>query len=244
MIDMSTAFEDLYFELRLKEKRIYNNGELAELPDVYPGDDHYKEWKIRSASCKKLLRYLRAKQKPLSILEVGCGNGWFARQLTSLMSAQVVGIDICSVELKQAQTVFGHVANLEFRQTTLDHLLCSADRFDIIVFAASIQYFPSLDRILAKAMNLLRPKGEIHLLDTHFYTEDTLGEAKKRSCNYFSEMRFPQMSQYYFHHTLDQLAAFSWRIKYNPKLFANRLRPDYNPFYWIIIDGHATSATI
>ncbi|MEI9943399.1 MAG: hypothetical protein WDN26_04195 [Chitinophagaceae bacterium] len=53
---------------------------------------------------------------------------------------------------------------------------CLKDRqFDIIIFAAAIQYFPSLAGIINTALDLLKEDGEIHIIDSHFYHSDESG---------------------------------------------------------------------
>ena len=71
-------FEQLYIKLRNQEKRIYEDEEVAWLPDVSEDNIHKKEWRIRKASCQKLTHYLSSKKRALKILEVGCGNGWLS----------------------------------------------------------------------------------------------------------------------------------------------------------------------
>src|SRR5436309_163241 len=132
---MQTAgrFPDLYFRLRFRERRIYSNQELAQLPDVYPGDQHYAEWRIRQRSCAKLLRYLRAKGRPLRVLDVGCGNGWMSNKMASIKGVSVLGIDIGEAELEQARSVFSSTASLQFENHSIDDLLSAGNQsFDII----------------------------------------------------------------------------------------------------------------
>ena len=68
-------FEKLYLQLREKEKRIYTDEEVIALPEIAEGHPHYAEWQMRKQSAKRLVTYLQREQRPLKILEVGCGNG-------------------------------------------------------------------------------------------------------------------------------------------------------------------------
>ena len=127
--------------------RVYNDDEVSHLPFIHSSHTHYKEWKIRSRSALRLCNYLESKNKPLSVLEVGCGNGWLSARLAELMNSTVTGIDINTSELTQAQRVFGDKANLHFAEGGLESLLYDI-RFDVIIFAASIQYFPFFDEVV------------------------------------------------------------------------------------------------
>ncbi len=110
-------------------------------------------------------------------------------------------------------------------------------KIDSIIFAASIQYFESFEEIIQKALRLLKPNGEIHILDSHFYSMSELGAAIERSKLYFEGAGFPEMSQHYFHHTLDSVANFNYRFLYNPNSLLNRFLKNKKPFYWIQIQA-------
>src|SRR5882757_2465665 len=76
-------------------------------------------------------------------------------------------------------------------------------QFDCIVFAASIQYFPSLKKALYKTLSCLKPGGEIHVLDTPFYKPENLERAKRQTLAYYTSFGYPEMADYYFHHCID-----------------------------------------
>ena len=115
---------------------------------------HYKEWKIRKNSCNKLFRYIKRNGHICNILEVGCGNGWLAARLASVTKARVTGIDINTVELEQAKKVFCTKPNLKFIEGDIRSGILADEKFDLIVFAASIQYFKSLKEILNIAISI------------------------------------------------------------------------------------------
>lgn len=227
-------FEQVYLQLRSKEKRIFPDEEVAWLPDVPEGHIHHKEWAFRRKSTRKLIRYLLAKKRPVKILELGCGNGWLSFQLSQLPEAQVMGVDINCFELEQARRVFGDLPNLRFFHGCLSDL--QDEKFDMIVFAASIQYFADLEAVIREALTRLHSGGEIHLIDSCFYYPNELTEARKRSKDYFISMGSEGMKQFYFHHTLDSLQPFKHSVLFNPRSMLNRLFAKH-PFYWIRITG-------
>jgi SAM-dependent methyltransferase len=229
-------FSEQYYLLRQKENRIFSDVALLQLPAVPAGHPHYAEWKIRKASCQRLLHWLTKKQTPLNILEVGCGNGWLSAQMAAVKNATVTGIDINTTELEQAQRVFAGKANLHFIKAE-PAVILKEKSFDVIVFAASIQYFPSVKKIINTALSQLTLQGEIHILDSVFYKKEEVVPASLRSKAYFSAVRFPQMQDYYFHHSIETLQPFRHRKLYNPAAFINRLLPGRSPFYHIVITG-------
>jgi len=108
-------------------------------------------------------------------------------------------------------------------------------KFDVIVFAASIQYFSSVEEILNAAFLLLDTGGEIHLIDTHLYKTKELEAARQRSAAHFTSLGFAGMSSKYFHHSLEDLMQFHPTILFNPFSFKNRFFRNESPFYWICI---------
>lgn len=228
-----TDFATHYLALRRSEGRICTDEEAYRLP--YTASDHplAAEWKVRARSCHRLIRYLKAKGRPLHILEVGCGNGWLARRMAEIEDSFVTATDINETELLQGTRVFRTWTNLRFEAGGLEKL--STDkRYDIIVFAASLQYFPSVLLVLNRAAGLLRAGGEIHILDTPFYEAEERKAARKRTADYFKSRGREAMTNYYFHHTMKPWEGFQSRLLSDPRSLWNRywLR---HPFPWICL---------
>ncbi|MDB5287689.1 MAG: class SAM-dependent methyltransferase [Mucilaginibacter sp.] len=226
-------FERLYIALREREQRLYTDEQVIQLPNIDPSHLHYNEWKIRKHSAERLINYLNKKKRALYILEIGCGNGWLSAQLSEIKGANVIGQDINRVEIDQAKRVFKK-SNLEFFCEEFDAERFKYMYFDVIIFAASVQYFPSLKQILNRALSCLSVVGEIHLLDTNFYNQANIDSTIQRTLVYYTKMGCPELAAYYFHHRLDDLKGFDHKILANPNTIMNRLQKS-NPFYWISI---------
>ncbi|WP_431210720.1 methyltransferase domain-containing protein [Puia sp. P3] len=65
-------------------------------------------------------------------------------------------MDINFTELQQAARVFSNDPNLRFIHGDIDSGSLGERQFDCIVFAASIQYFPSLKKVLFKTLSCLK----------------------------------------------------------------------------------------
>lgn len=232
--DTSTDFEMLYLAVRALEGRIYSDEELLQLPEIAPSHRHYKEWQVRKGSADRLISYLAKKNKPLYILEVGCGNGWLAAKLAQIKAANVVALDVNGTEVAQAARVFKK-QNLQFFAGSVDDGRFEGAKFDIILFAASIQYFSPLRDTIQKMQQYLMDGGEIHLIDSNFYTVFNVDDAAMRTQEYYSAMGYPQMAEFYYHHTLDELATFSHKVLSSPHSLRNRLLKR-SPLYWVRIN--------
>lgn len=239
---VSTAFEQEYIAVRSKEARVYTDEVLAELPDISPQHALYQEWQVRKQSAARLVNYFH-RSPCSSILEIGCGNGWLCNLLSRLEQTTVIGTDINLTELQQAARVFKR-NNLFFVYDVFNDAFMPGRQFDAIVFAASIQYFPSLDDILAIALRKLTARGTVHILDTFFYRSATEQVAAAERTNaYYSELGFPDMSERYFHHSLQDLQPYPYQILYNPRALVNKLKKTHNPFPWIVIEKQKLNST-
>jgi SAM-dependent methyltransferase len=227
-------FERLYLATRMKENRLYSDLQVKQLPFIEKTHVHFSEWQLRKRSFNRLLRYLTNKTTALRILEVGCGNGWLSARLAANQRFQVIGIDINKTEILQAEKLFGNRPNLFFKLTNLEDMN-SAERFDIIVFAASVQYFPSLSDVMAKASQHLKQQGEIHILDSLFYYLPELEAARKRSTLYYQSIGHPDMQHFYFHHSVHSFNGFQYVYLYNPARFLNKVFHKKDLFPWLCL---------
>jgi len=231
---VKTDFEELYLAVRQLERRVYTDDQLRTLPDIDSLHVHAAEWRIRKRSCLRLVNYLHKKNRSLRILEVGCGNGWLSAKLAEIPGADVIGLDINQTEINQANRVFVR-DNLEFVYDVFNEDAFPDVKFDVIVFAASLQYFPSVKVILDQAVSQLSPGGEIHIMDTPFYKPGEIVRANARSYNYYNALGFPQMAEYYFHHSIDELSGLNHHILLNPGSIL-RLLDKRGPFHWITVN--------
>lgn len=216
----ANEFENEYITIRTKEGRIHDDNTVKQLPFI---DD--PEWKIRSVSTKKLLSYLK-KERTTSIIEVGCGNGWLTNYLQRELNAVAYGIDVNRAELEQAaRTSNGSV----FFYGDIFSNAFSEFKADAIILAACIQYFPDLPRLI----NLLKPKGTIHIIDSPVYQTGAAAEARERSRKYFDSKDAAAMQRFYFHHEVDTLKDLGARFLYTPNRAKTLLGG--SPFPWIMI---------
>lgn len=225
-------FPEQYYLLRKQEGRICTDEDLERLPFASPSPSLDAEWQVRKISARKLFHYLQSKKRMLRILEAGCGNGWLAHYLSGIKGSEVTGIELNSYELEQAKRVFKK-NNLSFTGGSYPGALAN-QQFDIIVFAASIQYFNPLPGIISSSINLLEHGGELHFIDSHFYSEPDLLHARQRSREYFTSIGFPGMIPFYHHHRLDDLLEAGAIRMSNTNIIDRFLYKNSFPWYYII----------
>lgn len=225
-------FSDLYLKVRRKENRLYSDQEIKRLPDFEKKDVHYDEWQLRKKSAVRFTNYLRQKNRPLKILDVGCGNGWFSHLMSTINNTEVIGLDINVTELEQADCAFKK-ENLSFVYADIfEKTELHQHKFDIIVFNSCLQYFDNLIELFQTADDLLAENGEIHSIDTPLYNNNNMESAKKRSHIYYDSLGFPEMTKNYFHHRFDDLGKY--KIMYKPSPLSKYFKKD-SPFCWILI---------
>jgi len=227
-------FSASYVELRKKEGRLLSIEEVSLLPETNNTNPNKNEWVLRKKSTLRFINYLKAKDRSLSILDVGCGNGWFSNKMAITNKGNsVVGLDINVIELEQAVRVFNS-HNIEFVYGDLFEIDDVFDsRFDIITLNASVQYFKDLDKLFNQLNRFLRNKGEIHIIDSPFYKETEIDAAIRRTHDYYSKLGSPEMSEYYYHHSLNKIKDFETLYRPGSSLFVKLGITKDSPFMWL-----------
>jgi len=231
--------EQLYLEVRKKEGRLYSDEIVKDLPELDFDHPLYEEWQIRKKSLQKLLSYLKEKGMLLIILDLGCGNGWMANQLAENLKCPVHGLDMNNIELQQAARVFGKNPNLILQYGNIFDPTYPDREFDVMLLASSVQYFPDIQKLFGRLLELLSTNGEIHIIDSPFYQPQEILAARGRSKRYYQKIGFPEMMNRYFHHSMTDLSKFDFKLLYDPNSLFQRIAKSFikhsSPFPWIRI---------
>jgi ubiquinone/menaquinone biosynthesis C-methylase UbiE len=236
--EINDEFETIYLKVREKEKRIYSDEELINLPFASKTNPHKKEWDLRTKSFLRFKDYLVSKKENINILDLGCGNGWFSGQLSKTFNHNFFCADINFTELKQGRKVFNS-EQIKFVYADIFKVEIFIASIDIIIINAAVQYFPDFKRLLEKLLTLIKENGEIHIIDSPFYSEIEVDNARKRTVDYYSTIGFQEMAEHYHHHKWVELSDYNYKILYDPSSFMNRfyrfLSIKDSPFHWIKI---------
>jgi len=141
---LENSFSNNYLSVRKKENRILSDNEVVNLPKININNPNYLEWKAREFSSNKVLNYLSKKQKPIKILDLGCGNGWFSDKISKIKNTTVTAIDVNIIELEQANKLF-QKSNLEFVYGDIFKIDSFENQLDCIILNGCIQYFSDLN---------------------------------------------------------------------------------------------------
>lgn len=112
-------------------------------------------------------RTLKSALKPgLRVLDVGCGTGSITKDIAELVgpTGYVVGIDHTASFISEGKSQYADVANLEFIYADILNFQTD-EKFDLIVSARTFQWISTLDRAIEKLKSLLKPNGQVSILD-------------------------------------------------------------------------------
>lgn len=233
-----STFENVYLKVREKENRIYSDAELLLLPFASSSNPHKNEWDLRARTYQRFKEYLSNQSKNINILDLGCGNGWLCGQLSKSFNHNFYCVDVNLTEMKQGRKVFNS-EQIIFVCADIFNAEIAQASFDMITVNAAVQYFSDLKALLKKLTALLTVNGEIHILDSPFYSKSDAVKAKKRTMDYYSSLGFPEMADKYFHHTWNELSEFKFEILHQPDSFSSKIKRLFlkadSPFPWIKI---------
>lgn len=233
-----SGFEETYLQARRREGWLYADEQVRALPDIAEKDRHASIWRLRRRSFESFTEYMQTKSPaPRFMIEIGCGNGWFSHRLAEgLRETKIFGLDINQHELLQASRVFGN-ANPSWLFGNLFKINWPERLFDIVIFNGSLQYFPNLAALFDRILPSLAVGGEIHILDSPFYSPDQLPSVQKHTEWYYRQLGVPAMVSHYHSHTMAELAPYGLQCLYDPGSMANRLKRlvgiGINPMPWI-----------
>jgi SAM-dependent methyltransferase len=165
------------------------------LPQADPADPLAWQWRMRAASFASLRRHvlermvrrsdarrqttaemhpLRPSSEGLPVLDLGAGVGWLSNQLARLGHAP------CAIDLNldrrdglgAARHYGGDWPRL---QAEFDRLPLADQQADLVIYNASLHYSAEYRATLAEALRVLRPGGQIAIMDSPIYRGDASG---------------------------------------------------------------------
>jgi SAM-dependent methyltransferase len=125
-------------------QNIYDNEQFFEaygrLSRSVEGLDGAPEWPA--------LQVLLPNMRGLSILDLGCGFGWFCRWAQQQGAARVVGIDVSERMLTRAKATTQDPA-ISYSRADLEDLALPSETFDVIYSSLAFHYIANFSGLLA-----------------------------------------------------------------------------------------------
>lgn len=147
-------FLDSLENFRRKEKIL----DISLYPNL-PFSIQTNEWKEKQKDIK-IIDQIIGKKMELSILDVGCWNGWLCNYL-SIKGHKLVGVDIFKDEFDGLQANKYYKTNFVLLQMNTNELQRIKQKFDLIIFNRNWAYYNHHQEVFEKAKKLLSKDGII-----------------------------------------------------------------------------------
>jgi len=111
-------------------------------------------------------------KKGISVLDIGCGTGAISKDIAKIVGSkgQVVGIDNTELIITRGSKTYKNIKNLKLIHCDLFEYE-SEEKYDLIIAARVLQWLSNPKEALLKIKSMLKPEGQISILD---YNHDGL----------------------------------------------------------------------
>lgn len=103
--------------------------------------------------------------RPIKILDVGCGLAILANEIATLYpNCEVYGVEYSEEQLKQADQ---NAANLKLQQGDAHELPFDADTFDVVYCRYLLEHVKNPIQVLKEMHRVLKPRGEVFIQENN-----------------------------------------------------------------------------
>jgi ubiquinone/menaquinone biosynthesis C-methylase UbiE len=135
-------------------QNIYDNesffDQYGQLPRSKHGLDGAAEW----PTMKRMVGNIRGN----TVLDLGCGMGWFCRYAAEQGAKNVLGLDISENMLAKARN-FETSDAIVYQQQDLDKLEVVANAFDLVYSSLTLHYLSDLETLFTRLYRAVLPGG-------------------------------------------------------------------------------------
>ena len=124
----------------------------AQLPRSVQGLDGAPEWPALKAMLPDLTG--------TSVIDLGCGYGWFCRVARELGACDVTGVDISEKMLARAAELTDDT-QIHYQRSDLESLQLREYSLDLVYSSLALHYLPELDALFARVQRALKPGGSL-----------------------------------------------------------------------------------
>jgi len=127
------------------------------------------EWQLRRGeTLRRMLLNLPLAQP--TILDFGCGTGWFAHQLSHI--AEVTAIDLSEAAIEIAKSLY---PNVNFIAHDLFQMSLPTEYYDVVVSQEVIAHVENQKEYLERCASVLKPRGYLLITTANKFVMDRLG---------------------------------------------------------------------
>lgn len=128
--------------------------------DLYA--ETFKDIKVRGDEFRWITKHL-SRDKPIELLDVGCGSGALLKELQPRIS-RGVGVDVSEALLNHASELNKSFDHISFRKLEGPQLPFETESFDVVISLLSFRYL-DWDPIMSEIQRVLRPDGQLLIVD-------------------------------------------------------------------------------
>ncbi len=204
----------LYPLIEFKPEDVPIDRSYDQVSELY--EDTFEDLSVRRDEWSWLNSEIDFSKNP-KLLDIGCGNGAFLRQISEKLS-EGCGADASTGMLRMARTKAEEkkITNLNFSQISGPVLPYDDNSFDYVISVLSFRYL-DWDPMIQEILRVLKPGGRILILDmvaapVKFYEWPKLLVSKLR--HYFQRIQNPK----YYKALSKMVSTEAWKqmLKYNP----------------------------
>ncbi|HEX7103987.1 MAG TPA: methyltransferase domain-containing protein [Nitrolancea sp.] len=186
--DRAAYFDQFVHEYETIRRHEGRNHQKSEYYEALPFEDlsgrYVADWHIRAVSFKALVsrvaRPLEARlRRPLVVLDLGAGNGWLSNRLAQ-RGHHVAAIDLLINTADGLGACTHYRSRFTPMQAEFDRLPLASHQADLVIFNGSLHYSTNFKRTLTEALRVLRPEGQLVILDSPLYHDAESGRAMVR----------------------------------------------------------------
>lgn len=103
------------------------------------------------------------------ILDLGCGTGWLARKIATMITdGEVVGVDVSDEMIRRAQAASSGAARVAYRIGIAERIPSADGYFTKVISVESAYYWPEPARGLREILRVLAPGGSAWVLINYY----------------------------------------------------------------------------
>jgi SAM-dependent methyltransferase/uncharacterized protein YbaR (Trm112 family) len=151
------------------------------LPFAELSGEHSRDWQLRARSYgifveRVLAPVERQRGEGLKILDLGAGNAWLSYRMAQRKHLPVA-VDLRTGRLDGLGAICQYDLPLSAVQADFDWLPFREACFDLVVYNAALHYSTGYTTSLQEALRVMKPSGQMIVLDTPLYHQTASGEA-------------------------------------------------------------------